>query len=112
FPESRYAPDSAERMRYLVNALAGHEVHVARYYLRRGAYVASVNRVQYSLKAYPQALANEEGLVIMVKAYDAMGATDLRNDAERVMMKNFPNSPYLKGDPRRAKTPWWQIWNY
>jgi len=112
FPDSKYTPDSIDRMNYLVNALAGHEIHVARYYLRRGAYVASVNRVQYSLKSYPRAPANEEGLVFLVKAYDAMGATDLRDDAERVMMKNFPNSPYLKGDPRRAKVPWWQIWNY
>jgi outer membrane protein assembly factor BamD len=112
FPDSKYTPDSIDRMNYLVNALAGHEIHVARYYLRRGAYVASVNRVQYSLKSYPRAPANEEGLVILVKAYDAMGATDLRDDAERVMMKNFPNSAYLKGDPRRAKVPWWQIWNY
>jgi outer membrane protein assembly factor BamD len=99
-------------MNYLVNALASHEIHVARYYLRRGAYVASANRVQFSLKTYPRAPANEEGLVILVKAYDAMGATDLRDDAERVMMKNFPKSPYLKGDPRQAKVPWWQIWNY
>lgn len=112
FPDSKYTPDSIDRLNYLVNALASHEIHVARYYLRRGAYVASVNRVQYSLKTYPRAPANEEGMVILVKAYDAMGANDLRDDAERVMMKNFPNSPYLKGDPRRAKTPWWQIWNY
>ncbi|HKU70136.1 MAG TPA: outer membrane protein assembly factor BamD [Burkholderiales bacterium] len=112
YPDSKYTPDSIDRLNYLVNALASHEIHVARYYLGRGAYVASVNRVQYSLKTYPRAPANEEGMVILVKAYDAMGARDLRDDAERVMMKNFPNSPYLKGDPRRAKTPWWQIWNY
>ena len=112
YPDSKYTPDSIDRLNYLVNALASHEIHVARYYLRRGAYVASVNRVQYSLKTYPRAPANEEGMVILVKAYDAMGAKDLRDDAERVMMKNFPNSAYLKGDPRRAKVPWWQIWNY
>jgi len=111
FPDSKYAPDALQRMTYLVNTLASHEIHVARYYLKRRAYVAAVNRAQYALKTYPNAPANEEGLVIMVRAYDAMGLTDLRNDAERVLMKNFPNSPYLKGDPRRSKIPWWQIWN-
>jgi outer membrane protein assembly factor BamD len=111
FPESRYTPDAIQRMNYLVNALAAHEVHVARYYLTRGAYVAAANRVQYALKTYPQAPANEEGLLIMVKAYDALGMQDLRNDAERVMIKNFPNSKYLKGSPTR-ETRWWQIWNW
>lgn len=110
FPKSKYTPDAIARMKYLVNALASHEVHVARYYLKRGAYVAAVNRAQSALKTYPQAPANEEGLLIMVKAYDALGMQDLRNDAERVMIKNFPNSKYLKGDARRD-APWWQLWN-
>lgn len=110
FPESKYAPDAVQRMNYLVNALASHEVHVARYYMKRKAYVAAANRTQYALKTYPGAPANEEGLVIMVKAYDAMGMTALRDDAERVMKKNFPDSVYLKGGPRRD-VPWWQIWN-
>ncbi|MFN7086294.1 MAG: outer membrane protein assembly factor BamD [Burkholderiales bacterium] len=110
FPDSRYTPDAIQRMNYLVNALASHEVHVARYYMKRGAYVAAANRAQFALKTYPQAPANEEGLLIMVKAYDALGMNDLRNDAERVMLKNFPNSIYLKGGPKKD-VPWWQIWN-
>jgi outer membrane protein assembly factor BamD len=110
FPDSKYTPDAIQRMNYLVNALAAHEVHVARYYMKRGAYVAAANRAQASLKSFPQAPANEEGLLIMVKAYDALGMTDLRNDAERVLLKNFPDSKYLKGGAGRT-TPWWQIWN-
>ena len=112
FPNSKYASDSVARMNYLVNALASHEVHVARYYMRRGAYVAAANRAQFALKTYPQAPANEEGLVILVKAYDAMNMKDLRDDAERVLKVNFPNSKYVKGDPRRSGVPWWQIWNW
>jgi len=111
FPESKYTPDAVQRMSYLVNALASHEIHVARYYMKRKAYVAAANRTQYALKTYPGAPANEEGLVIMVKAYDAMGMTALRDDAERVLKKNFPDSVYLKGGPRKD-VPWWQIWNY
>ncbi|HXF67580.1 MAG TPA: outer membrane protein assembly factor BamD [Burkholderiales bacterium] len=112
FPDSKYTPDAIARMNYLVNALAAHEIHVARYYMKRGAYVAAANRAQQALKTYPQAPANEEGLVILVKAYDALGMKDLRDDAERVLKRNFPESKYLKGDPRRANVPWWQIWNW
>ena len=111
FPKSRYTPDAVARMNYLLNALASHEIHVARYYMKRTAYVAAANRAQYALKAYPQAPANEEGLVILVKAYDALGMNDLRDDAERVLNKNFPNSVYLRGGPK-SKAPWWQIWNW
>jgi len=111
FPGSRYAPDAIARMNYLLNALASHEVHVARYYLKRGAYVAAANRAQFALKTYPQAPANEEGLVILVKAYDALGMSDLRGDAERVLKKNFPDSVYLKGGPKKD-APWWQFWNW
>lgn len=110
YPDSKYTPDAIARMNYLVNALASHEVHVARYYMKRGAYLAAANRVQFAMKTYPQAPANEEGLLIMVKAYDALGLKDLRTDAERVMLKNYPNSKYLKGSGGRD-VPWWQIWN-
>ena len=112
YPNSKYAPDSVQRMNYLVNALASHEVHVARYYMKRGAYVAAANRAQYALKTYPQAPANEEGLLILVNAYDKLGMKDLRNDAERVMKTNFPSSKYLTG--KGLDKPWWtfwQIWN-
>ncbi|MBI3916912.1 MAG: outer membrane protein assembly factor BamD [Betaproteobacteria bacterium] len=111
YPDSKYTPDAIQRMNYLVNALAAHEVHVARYYMKRGAFVAAANRAQHALKTYPQAPANEEGLLIMVKAYDALGMADLRNDAERVMLQNFPNSKYLKGGVSRDYS-WWQIWNW
>lgn len=109
FPDSKYAPDATKRMKYLVNALAAHEVHVARYYMKRGAYVAAANRAQTAVKVYPDAPANEEALFIMVKAYDALNLTDLRDDAERVMRKNFPKSEYYKRGLDR-KEPWWKLW--
>jgi outer membrane protein assembly factor BamD len=111
FPDSRYTADAIARMSYLVNALAAHEIHVARYYMRRGAYVAAANRAQFTLKTYPRAPANEEGLVILVQAYDALALNDLRDDAERVMKKNYPDSKYLKGAAGRG-TAWWRLWNW
>lgn len=109
FPESRYANDSRARMQYLVNSLAAHEVHVARYYYNRGAYVAATNRAQTAVTNFPQAPANEEALYLLVKSYDALGMNQLRDDAERVMRMNFPSSVYFSGGPKSDK-PWWQLW--
>lgn len=110
FPESKYTPDAILRMKYLVNALARLEVHVARYYMKRGAYLAAINRSQYALKNYPEAPATEEALFIMVKGYDLLGMNDLRDDAERIMRKNYPNSVYYSRGLAEAKTPWWRLW--
>lgn len=108
YPQSKYAADAEARMRYLLNALAAHEIHVARYYFKRGAYIAAANRVQYALTQYPQAPTNEEGLLIMVKSYDALGMTQLRDDAERILKHNFPESRYLSGADK--SDPWWKLW--
>ena len=110
FPESKYSDDARARMRYLVNSLAQYEVHVARYYMKRTAYVAAANRAQYAVVNYPQAPAIEEAVFIMVKAYDLLGMTDLRDAADRVMRKNFPDSKYLTGKATRS-APWWKLWD-
>lgn len=109
FPESRYAADSEKRMAFLINNLARNEVHVARYYYKRGAYVAAVSRAQTAIQTYPQAPAIEEAMFIMVKGYEALGLKDLHDDAERVMKKNFPNSDYYALGLEREK-PWWMLW--
>jgi outer membrane protein assembly factor BamD len=93
-------------MTYLVNALASAEVNVAEYYLRRGVYVAAVNRAQYALTNYPRAPAIERALTVLVKAYDAMGLTELRDDANRTLATNFPDKKVKVG--QREK--WWHFW--
>ena len=109
FPDSRYTPDARARMRYTVNALAQYEVHVARYYYQRGAYVAAVNRAQQAIADYRDAPALEEALYILTQAYDKLGMNDLRDDADRVMRKNFPSSRLYK-DGWDRKTAWWKLW--
>ena len=109
FPNSKYTPDAKLRMNYLINAMASLEVHVARYYVKRGAYIAAANRAQFAIMTYPQAPAIEEAMFIMVTAYDKMGMTDLRDDADRVMKKNFPTSRFYK-DGLTRKTAWWHLW--
>lgn len=111
FPESKYAEDARLRMNHVVNSLAAGEVHVARYYLRRGAYLAAANRAQQAIKDYPQSPAIEEALYIMSRAYDQLGLVQLRDDAVRVLKQSFPDSGYLSGDALKAATkPWWQLW--
>jgi len=110
FPDSRYTPDARARMRYTVNALAQYEVHVARYYYQRGAYVAAVNRAQQAIADYRDAPALEEALYILTQSYDKLGMTELRDDARRVLDQNFPNSAYLTGGLRGRDKPWWQLW--
>jgi outer membrane protein assembly factor BamD len=110
YPESKYTPDATARMKYLVNALASHEVHVARYYMKRGAYVAAINRAQTAVKTYADAPANEEALFIMIKAYDLLGMNDLRDDTERVMRKNFPKQRVLRPRPEPHRTLVEALW--
>jgi outer membrane protein assembly factor BamD len=102
FPNSKYSPDARIRMRYIVNSLAAYEVHVARYYLRRGASLAAVNRAQQVLQEFQQAPAAEEALAIMVQGYDKLGLEQLRDDAARVLHKNFPNSAFIAALPASA----------
>ncbi len=95
FPQSKYAPDARERMNYIVNSLASYEVHVARYYYRRGAYAAAANRAQQTVKEFQRTPSVEEALSILAQSYDRLGLVQLRDDAERVLRQNYPSSRFL-----------------
>jgi outer membrane protein assembly factor BamD len=109
FPNSKYAPDSIQRMSYLINAMAAYEVHVANFYYRRGAYLAALNRAQGAVTDYSDAPAREEALFIMIRAYDKLGMFDLRDDTQRVFQQNYPNSHFL-GGKGNGDAPWWKFW--
>ncbi len=91
FPASEYAPDAEQRMLYIKNRLADYENHVADYYLRRGAYVAALNRAKTALEQFNGAAGNARSLQIMAKAYENLGMMDLAADTQRVLAENFPN---------------------
>lgn len=110
FPDSRYAPDASQRMTYIVNSLAQYEVHVARYYLARGAHVAAINRAQIAVSDYQGVPAVEEALFIMYKSYDALGMAQLRDDTKRVLENNYPNTTYLTQGFKDSSDPWWKVW--
>lgn len=96
FPESRYAADAGARLQFLINTLAQGEVHTARFYLRRGAFMAAVNRAQTVIRTYQDSPAVEEALAQMIYGYDKLGLVQLRDDAKRVLSRTAPNSPYLQ----------------
>lgn len=111
FPDSRYTPDARARMTYIVNSLAQYEVHVARYYYTRGAYVAAINRAEAALADYREVPALEEALFILMRSYDALGMTQLRDDSRRVLEKTYPASEYLtQGFKTKEAEPWWKFW--
>lgn len=110
YPRSTYAEDARLRMNYIVNSLAAYEVHVARYYFRRGAYVAAANRAQAAVQDFQQSPSAEEALYIMVQSYDRLGLTALRDDAARVLQKNFPDSQFVAAGVSKPKRAWWQLW--
>ena len=89
FPNSEYVPDARQRMTFLRNRLAAYENHVAEYYMKRGAYVAAINRAKYAVEHYPEAPELERSLQILVASYDELGMVDLAADARRVLRQTF-----------------------
>jgi len=110
FPQSLYADDARVRMNYIVNALAAYEVHVARYYYKREAYVAAANRAQTVVSEFQQSPSAQEALYILVQSYDKLGLTELRDDADRVLRKSFPETTIHSEGVGSVKKPWWQMW--
>lgn len=95
FPDSRYTKDSTQRMLFLRNILAKHEVNVAAYYFSREVYVAAANRAKFVVENYQRTPAVADALVIMAKAYLHLQLDDLAADTVRVLRLNYPNAPGL-----------------
>ncbi len=93
FPNSAYAPDAKQRIIALRNKLAAYEINIARYYLRRKAYIAAANRASAVIKNYQKTSAVPHALKIMQEAYEHLNIDDLAKDAQRVYQKNYPNGP-------------------
>jgi outer membrane protein assembly factor BamD len=110
YPNSRYVKDAQLRMVYIVNTLAEHEMHVARYYMNRKAYLAALNRAKYVLEYYPKSTSVEQALVTMVSAYDYMDLTDLKEDSIRVLKTNYPDNPLITGKIVEEERVWWKFW--
>lgn len=111
FPESRYAADARQRMIYLRNQLAQHELNVAFYYLSRKAYVGAANRAEYIIEHYQSSPQTADALAIMAKAYNQLNLKELATDAESVLRKNYPQHVYFSDPQDWPDRPsvWWRL---
>lgn len=110
FPDSSYTPDARQRMTYIINSLAQYDVHVARFYYERGAYVAAIGRAQTAVADYEGTPAALEALQILIGSYDALGMAQLRDDARRVLQASSPEAASRNELTSPAKKAWWKFW--
>ena len=101
FPDSQYAPDARQRMVFLKSNLAGYELEVAEYYLRRKAFIAAANRARYMLETYPKTIETAAALSVLHRSYLGLEMQELADSTMEVMALNFPNDPYVTGQKER-----------
>lgn len=111
YPDSKYAADAAKRQTWLVSTIAQNEVHIAEYYYKRGAYVAAVNRAQTVVTDFKGVPIVERALYIAYLSFDKLGNTELRDDTERVLRANFPNTVYFD-QGLKAQVNYWNPINW
>ena len=87
-PKSRYVADARERMIFLRNRMAEHELNIVRFYVRRGAHVAVIKRVEQILAQYPGAPATVEALQTLERSYRALGMTLQADETLEVLAAN------------------------
>jgi len=109
YPNSKYFQDSIDRMTYLMNKIAEYDLHVARYYMRRKAYVAAINRAKTLYTSYPESIHTEEALTIQYIGYKELGLKDLEESTKKVINHNFPEATITKNF-EKSKAKWWEFW--
>ncbi len=90
FPQSGYAPDAAQRMRYITNQFAEGEMNVARYSVKRKAYVAAAQRARWVVEYYQETPQVPEALATLVFSYQQLGMNDLANQYLDLLKTNYP----------------------
>jgi len=111
YPNSQYYDDAANRMVYLMNKISERELYVARFYMRKKAYLAALNRAKYVIENYPESSHQEEALVIKISAYRQLGINDLADDTKRVLDLNFPKSTKKLNERKDEDKNWWEFWD-
>jgi len=111
FPKSEYYDDAVNRMTYLMNKIAQQELYVAKFYIKKKAYVASANRAKYVIETYPDSVHKEEALAIMVSSYRSLGLNELADDAKKVLILNYPKSKLLENELNEDEKKWWKVWD-
>ena len=95
YPDSKYAADAKQRMVHIKDRLARYEIAIARFYMRRQAYVAAANRGRYVIEHFPNTTQVQQALEIMVSSYEQLGLDELRNNAMKTLKLNYPDSEFI-----------------
>lgn len=109
FPSSQYAEEARQRMIYLRNRLALHDLTVGIYYYQREAYVSAIGRAKYVLETYLQSEFDDDAVALLAISYKALGQDTLSQDAKRVLEQNYPEHAYLKGNWPNKRSKWSQL---
>jgi outer membrane protein assembly factor BamD len=112
YPNSKYAKDARQRMLFLRSNLAKHEVNVARYYMKRGAYLAAANRATYVIEHFQRTSAVEDALEILIHAYTAIGEKTLAEDTRRVLVLNREKGNFMEDAKPKSPSLTRQLWDY
>lgn len=104
YPKSPYNKDARQRMIYLRDLLAQHELHVAQFYMKRRAYIAAINRAGFLIKHFQGAPSVADALGILVTANRGLGRWDDADKAYRTLQKNYPKSSVLTKIDRKTHT--------
>lgn len=96
FANSPYAPDAALRMTDIYNQFAHHELQAARWYIKKQAYVAAINRAKWVFNYYPQSQSVPEAIAILAYANEQLGLVSTSDDYKTLLKINYPQ--YLNGD--------------
>lgn len=94
YPNSDYVRDARLRMDQINDHLAGKEMEVGRFYLKRGEYLGAINRFRTVVEKFQTTAHVEEALHRLVECYLALGVTKEAQDAAAVLGHNFPGSPW------------------
>jgi outer membrane protein assembly factor BamD len=111
YPNSEYFDDAKNRMTYLMNKISERELYVARFYMKKNAYLAALNRAKYILENYPFSVHKEEALVISISAYKSLGLDDLAESNKRVLELNFPKTKFSEQKIQNNEKTWWKFWD-
>jgi outer membrane protein assembly factor BamD len=95
YPDSKYAADAKQRMVHIKDRLARYEIAIARFYMRRQAYVAAANRGRYVIEHFPNTTQVQQAREIMVSSYEQLGLDELRNNAMKTLKLNYPDSEFI-----------------
>jgi outer membrane protein assembly factor BamD len=113
FPDSKYAEDARQRMLFLRNNLARNEVNVARYYMKRGAYVAAASRANYVIERFQRTSAVEDALEVLIEAYGRLGKEKLAADAQQVLEVNRKAGRFVSEEPAPGEVSLARkLWDY